>query len=235
MSHLLIRTAYQFALDNGLDKEVAEIRSIPDLPGYNYTTGVRRAHMIELLEQHGLMDEFFEKHWPDGKTPARKTLIERYRRRRIAYEELAENGEGRNEDEVDLDIEEDCSSFAYERDLQNFLARNLNLLEEGLQLYSDERGSGIEYPVDGGRIDLLAKAKDGRLVVVELKLSRGRSKAIGQLLYYMGWVDNNLKPEKPCRGILIAKDIGSDVITAVQRTEGVELFKYTLQVAVERV
>ena len=37
------------------------------------------------------------------------------------------------------------------------------------------------------------------------------------------------------RGILIAKDIGPEVAITVRRTEGVELFKYTLQVAVERV
>ena len=161
-------------------------------------------------------------------------------RRREAYDAL--RGEPTETDDGESDYESpesdsdnfSNSAFAYERDLQNYLAKNLDLLEQGLELYSDDRGSGLEYPIDGGRIDLLAKAQDGRLVVIELKLSKGRSKAIGQLLYYMGWIDKNLAQENPCRGILIAKEIGKDVVTAVKRTEGVELFRYRLQVAVEK-
>ncbi|HEX8681926.1 MAG TPA: hypothetical protein VF707_06410 [Ardenticatenaceae bacterium] len=41
------------------------------------------------------------------------------------------------------------SEFAYERDLKNFLAKNLGLLERGLKLYEDEDIRGIEFPVGG--------------------------------------------------------------------------------------
>ena len=39
--------------------------------------------------------------------------------------------------------------FAYEKDLQNFLAKNLHLIEKGLRLYEDEGIQGIEFPVGG--------------------------------------------------------------------------------------
>ena len=235
-----MRPAYEFASANGLAAEAAKIRAIPSLAGFRYNTGVRRAHMIDLLTGQGILENFIDDCWPEGRTDAGRAKMSLYSNRREAYDALEGEAAEIDDDENDYESPESDSdndsnsAFAYERDLQNFLAKNLDLLEQGLKLYSDDRGSGLEYPIDGGRIDLLAKAQDGRLVVIELKLSKGRSKAIGQLLYYMGWIDENLAQASPCRGILIAKEIGEDVVTAVKRTEGVELFRYRLQVAVEK-
>jgi RecB family endonuclease NucS len=90
----------------------------------------------------------------------------------------------------------------------------------------------VEYHIDGGFIDILAVDRDSKFVVIELKLSKGRSKTIGQLLYYMGWVDKNLG-KGPCRGMIIAREITSDLVTAVQRVPGVTLSRYKLNVIVE--
>jgi hypothetical protein len=65
-------------------------------------------------------------------------------------------------------------------------------IETGLQLYASPERNGVEFPVEGGRMDLLAVDGNGKFVVIELKLSQGRNKTLGQLLYYMGWVDKNL-------------------------------------------
>ena len=43
--------------------------------------------------------------------------------------------------------EENGNKFAYEKDLQNFLAKNLFLIEPGLSLYLEEEISGIEFPL----------------------------------------------------------------------------------------
>ena len=94
---------------------------------------------------------------------------------------------------------------------------------------------GVEYPIDEGRIDILANDAEGRFVVIELKVSRRRNRALGQLLYYMGWIDEHLGDGRACRGVVVAKDIGRDLMLACGRTPGVELFAYTLQVAVTRV
>src|ERR1039458_2415813 len=75
--------------------------------------------------------------------------------------------------------------FALEAHLRDFLAKNLDRIETGLRLYASPERNGVEYPVGGGRIDLLAVDRNGKFVVIELKLSQGRKKTLGQLLYYM--------------------------------------------------
>ena len=78
--------------------------------------------------------------------------------------------------------------FAYESDLQNFLAKNLSLIEKGLLLYEEEGIKGIEFPVGNRRVDILAVDKKKAYVVIELKVSKGYDRVIGQLLRYMGWI-----------------------------------------------
>ena len=72
-------------------------------------------------------------------------------------------------------------------------------------------------------MDILARDRNGKLVVIELKLSRGRNRTIGQLLYYMGWIDQHLGDGK-CRGMIIAREITSDLIVATTRVLGISLY-----------
>lgn len=71
------------------------------------------------------------------------------------------------------------TGFAYESDLRNFLAKNLTIIESGLKLYQDEGISGIEFPVGGRFIDLLAIDRHNNYVVIELKVSKGYDRVIG--------------------------------------------------------
>ena len=75
-----------------------------------------------------------------------------------------------NDEDVEDYEPESTGEFAYEHDLRDFLARNLHLIEPGLSLFSDEGMNGIEFPVGGRFIDLLAIDSDGGLVVIELKV-----------------------------------------------------------------
>jgi len=138
------------------------------------------------------------------------------------YDEWLKGGDDAIADEEE---EEADQAFAAETDLRNFLAKNLNCIEADLQLYQTIDHSGIEFPVDDGRIDILAIDRNDRFVVVELKVSKGRNKALGQLLYYMGWVDKKLG-RGPCRGLIIAKEISDALVLAVQRAPGVSLARY---------
>ena len=57
--------------------------------------------------------------------------------------------------------EESEQEFAYEKDLQQFLAKNLEFIEPGLKLYKDEEDpniTGIEFPTEDRRIDILANS-----------------------------------------------------------------------------
>jgi endonuclease len=119
-------------------------------------------------------------------------------------------------------------AFAFERDLRNYLSKNLNVIESGLTLYKDEEFVGIEFPVGGRFIDILAVGKTGDFVVIELKVSRGHEKTIGQLLRYMGWVQKNLASGKPVRGVIVASDITEDLKLAASQIRNVGLFEYEL-------
>ena len=128
------------------------------------------------------------------------------------------------------------SEFAYEKDLQNFLARNLSLLEPGLKLYKDEDITGIEYPVDNRRIDILALDKNNDYVVIELKVSRGYDRVVGQILRYMAWIKKNQAEDgQKVRGIIIARDISDDLLLACSEINNVELYEYQLSVSLSKV
>ncbi len=123
---------------------------------------------------------------------------------------------------------EAAREFAFERDLRNYLVKNLALIESGLRLYDEEGITGVEFPVGGRFIDILAIDKDGCYVVVELKVSRGYDRVVGQLLRYMGWVEQNMETSQPVRGIIVAKEITSDLKLAASRVSGVRLIEYEI-------
>ncbi|MDB3858645.1 endonuclease NucS [Candidatus Poseidonia sp.] len=136
-------------------------------------------------------------------------------------------------DVMDLEVEtEDSegSEFAKEKDLQNFLVKNLHMIEPGLKLYDDGLRDGVEYPAGRRFIDILAQDTDGQLVVIELKVSRGHDRTIGQILNYIGWVRENLvKPNQEVRGIIIAKEITEDLrLTCLLPQIPVSLREYSI-------
>jgi hypothetical protein len=71
------------------------------------------------------------------------------------------------------------SEFLLERDLQHYLAENLECIEQGLKLYEADGMRGIEFEAGGGRrIDILAVDKAGAFVVLELKVSKGYDRVV---------------------------------------------------------
>jgi hypothetical protein len=129
----------------------------------------------------------------------------------------------------------EASQFAYEHDLRDYLARNLTLIEPGLTLYSDEGITGVEFPAGGRYIDILAVDRDGGLVVIELKVSRGYGRVVGQLLRYMGWIErHHAEPGQRVRGVIVAKEITEDLKLACARVQGLLLFEYALSVTLTR-
>jgi len=134
---------------------------------------------------------------------------------------------------VDQDDEDDTASdgareFAFEKDLRNYLVKNLSIIEAGLHLYDEEGITGVEFPVGGRFIDILAVDKNGGYVVIELKVSRGYDRVVGQLLRYMGWVEKNMDTTQPVRGIIVAKEITDDLKLAASRLGDVRLIEYRL-------
>ena len=146
-------------------------------------------------------------------------------------------GKDADEEAMNDDIEEqdvapaEAERFAFEKDLQNYIAKNLDAIEKGLRLYEDDEGfyKGIEYPAGTRRIDILAVAANGDLVVIETKVSKGYDRVIGQILGYMGWVKKHLADDKKnVRGVIVAHEIMQDLRNAVEVVEHVKLVEYKI-------
>jgi hypothetical protein len=130
------------------------------------------------------------------------------------------------------------ADFAYEEDLRNYLAEHLHLIEPGLTLFKDEQEGliGVEYPVGGRYIDILAVSAQGDFVVIELKVSRGYERVVGQLMRYMGWVRTNLaKGGQNVRGVIVARRISEDLKIACSELKHADLLEYEMAISLKRV
>lgn len=150
---------------------------------------------------------------------------------------IYEKGQTENSEREPEESEELAKSeFAYEKDLQNFLAKNLEAIEPQLRLFEDEGIKGIEFPVGGRFIDILAIDNNNDWVVIELKVSRGYDRVIGQLLRYMAWIKkNHAEGDQKVRGIIVARDISEDLTLACSELPNVQLFEYQLSVQLNKI
>lgn len=234
---LPVKEAYRFAAEHGLEKEIEKIRSMEIEWDSSYTTTVRRGYIVELLSRRRLFETFKQKYWPTGDTPWGISQTRFFLKIRQRYEDFLRSGEQEENAQATEAPEAEEQVFAAERDLREFLAKNPGCIEKGLRIFDDDGRLGNEFSIDEnrGRIDLLAVDSSGKFAVIELKLGQGRNKTLGQLLYYMGWIDKTYPQSAPCRGIIIANDIPADLVLAAKRVPGVSLYTYNLSVTVNPV
>lgn len=95
-----------------------------------------------------------------------------------------------------------------EAEMQRALAREPELIEPGLEVL--ER----ELPTEAGGVDLFARDRDGRLVVVELKRSKATQEAVHQLSRYVEVV--RAVNDAPVRGILAAPAVTAPALERLQ-------------------
>lgn len=123
------------------------------------------------------------------------------------------------------------TTFAYEEDLKNYLAKNLEIIEPGLKLFEEDGITGLEYEVNGRFIDILAIDANKNYVVIELKVSKSYDRVIGQLLRYKNWIKKEFaNEEKKVRGIIIANEISEDLKIACMGLPDIKLYEYELSV-----
>jgi RecB family endonuclease NucS len=128
------------------------------------------------------------------------------------------------------------SKFAYEKDLQNFLSKNLHQIEPGLKLYEEEDVTGIEFPAGNRYIDILSLDKKNDYVIIELKVSRGYDRVIGQILRYIAWIKkNHAEVDQNVRGIIIAREITEDLLLACSEIPDIDLYEYKLSVSLDKI
>jgi len=118
-----------------------------------------------------------------------------------------------------------------EKHLEHFLVTNWDYPELGrdYDIYHDEGESvGQQYDTDTGAIDILAISKDQKtLLVIELKKGRASDAVVGQILRYMGYVQEILaEDDQAVKGIIIALDDNNRLQRALAMVPNVEFYRY---------
>lgn len=134
---------------------------------------------------------------------------------------------------------EDPSTFALEKHLEDFLVRNWAQTElgTGYDIYAEDGDLiGQQYPTDTGPLDILAISKDREtLLVVELKRGRASDAVVGQLLRYMGFVQDELaEPGQKVRGVVIALDDDQRLKRALSVVEAIDFYRYKVSFKLEK-
>ena len=119
-------------------------------------------------------------------------------------------------------------TVSFERDLEDYLARNIELLEKGLRLVARQKTLPI------GRIDLLAEDEHGNLVVIELKSGEADERSLTQLLTYISCLQEQER-DREVRGILVAANFSNKVLYATRLTPLIKLKKYKVKFEFEDV
>jgi hypothetical protein len=118
------------------------------------------------------------------------------------------------------------ATISLERDLEEYIVRNLDQIEDGLKLYSKEDATGRQIDTDVGRIDILAIDKNNDFVVIELKAGMATYSVIGQILAYISWIRRDIAGSKKVRGMIIADDFDKKLRYASSETPNISLKKY---------
>lgn len=95
-----------------------------------------------------------------------------------------------------------------ESDVVEALVRNPSIIEEGLEVV------GVEVPTDVGHIDILARDRSGRYVIIEVKRDVATHDAVFQLARY---VELYRRKGYEARGVLVAGDISSSALEYLKR------------------
>jgi hypothetical protein len=151
---------------------------------------------------------------------------------------------GDEEEEVTAQLHgrpvESLARFGVEEHLEEFLVYNWELTPLGRDygiLEEDGDIVGQQYQTPVGRIDILAREKEaGNWLVIELKKGMSSDVVIGQILRYIGWVQEHLATsDQSVKGIIIAGDVDDKLIYALKPLLNVELLTYVISFQLNRV
>lgn len=128
---------------------------------------------------------------------------------------------------------EDPSAFAMEKHLEDFLVQNWAQTELGKEydVYAEEGESvGQQYLTDTGPLDILAIRKDKKqLLVVELKKGRASDVVVGQVLRYMGYVQEELaEAGQTVAGVIIALEDDQRIRRALAVVPSIKFYRYQI-------
>jgi restriction system protein len=128
---------------------------------------------------------------------------------------------------------QDPVAFAMEKHLEEFLVKHWRHTELGAEfdiLEDEGQRVGQQYQTDTGPLDILAISKDKkRLLVIELKRGCASDDAVGQVLRYVGFVQEQPAFEgKQVEGLIVAADCDKKLQWALKATPNVSFQRYEL-------
>ena len=130
---------------------------------------------------------------------------------------------------------ENRQEFVLEKYLEDFIVTNFSTIKHfnGLKIYEEDGDLAQQYETNVGRIDILAQETNppSSFVVIELKKGRPADKVVGQILRYMGWVQENLcKKEEgqSVRGLVICRESDPGLTYALKMINDVDVRYYKI-------
>lgn len=118
---------------------------------------------------------------------------------------------------------EDKNIIILEKGLEEVLKQNLDQVE--LTLANEDIQQQFYMGIDIGRSDLICMDRNGDLCVIELKRGMASDQAIGQVLRYIGWINENIAKEKQnVYGMIVARDFDEHLRLAASEA-GIKLLR----------
>ena len=151
----------------------------------------------------------------------------------IDFKEHHNNISTENElsNDEDFDYIENSNNFSYEKDLKTSMVSQISELFPEYKIYG-KNNEGIEYIIEGKRIDILLEKNDGSLFAIELKSGTANYKVFGQLSMYLGLLMDKF-PEKEIRGLIVAGEIDNTLKSATKTTGLIELKTYKMKLELQ--
>ena len=133
--------------------------------------------------------------------------------------------------EEEIENIEVWNNFSYERDLKNSMINQITELFPKYKIFG-ENNEGVEYLVDGKRIDILLEKNDGSLLAVELKSGTANYKVFAQISLYLGLLMDRF-PEKEIKGCIVAGEIDNTLKIATKTNKSIKLKTYKMKLELQ--
>lgn len=136
------------------------------------------------------------------------------------------------EDKELVMITEKSQNFSYEKDLKNSIIYQIQDLFPGYEIFGNDN-EGIEYYIEGKRIDILLESYDKKtLLVVELKSGFADYKVFGQISMYLGLLSERFE-DRELKGCIIAGEIDKGLKKASLTNKNIVLRSYNMKITLQ--
>ena len=219
------RISTNYSMVTGNSTDIYSIRDIRVLSG--------------IADQYDIGGQYSQfGHIGNGTNRAAIKKLKRY------LEAVLADGQSESESETELEpnqiqtnellaqpVENIGSRLSYERDLKNAVVLQIEELFPGYSIFNGLE-VGVEYLIEGKRIDILLEGPGGDLLIIELKSGVVDFRVFGQISMYIGLLEERF-PERGIKGCIIASEFDRSLIAATRTNSAVSLKRYNMKIILE--